>query len=47
MKEIEIYFNDLTEEAQKQLLEVAGVKTPEEANWDIFPITSIIIGEEE
>lgn len=35
---IEIYFNDLTEEAQKQILEQAGITDPAEANWDVFPI---------
>ena len=35
---IEIYFDDLTEEAQKKVLECAGIEDPAEANWDVFPI---------
>ena len=38
---MEIYFDDLTEEAQKRLLECAGVEKPEDMNWDVFPITVI------
>lgn len=37
---IEIYFDDLKEEVQKQVLEQAGIKDPSEANWDVFPICS-------
>lgn len=37
----ELYFTDLTEEAQKELLEKAGVESPEDMNWDVFPITTI------
>ena len=35
--EIEIYFDDLNPEAQKEFLEKLGT-TPEEENWDICPI---------
>lgn len=41
MYEFEIYFSDLNEEAQKDLLDKAGIKDPEDANWDIFPIATI------
>lgn len=37
----ELYFSDLTEEAQQEILEKAGVKKPEDMNWDVFPITTI------
>ena len=39
--EFEIYFNDLKEETQQQLLEAMGIKDPAEANWDVFPITTL------
>lgn len=39
--DFEIYFNDLKEEAQQQLLQAAGIKDPADANWDIFPITVV------
>lgn len=41
--EFELYFSDLSEDAQKRLLEAEGVSDPKELNWDVFPITSIFI----
>ena len=43
MNEVEIYFSDLTEEKQKELLEAAGISDPKEANWDmdIVPIAVV------
>ncbi len=38
---VEIYFEDLNEEAKRTLLEITGVKSPEEHNWDVFPIAVI------
>ena len=35
--EIEIYFDDLKPDAQKEFLEKLGT-TPEDENWDVFPI---------
>ena len=35
--EIEIYFDDLKPEAQKELLDKLET-TPEDENWDVFPI---------
>jgi len=47
VKEFEIYFNDLTEKAQKELLQMAEIETPQDANWDgYWPIASVIIGED-
>lgn len=31
----EIYFSDLNEKAQKEVLEFVGVSDPKEMNWDI------------
>ena len=42
-KIVEIYFDDLTIEAQEYLLEEFDT-TKREENWDVFPIT--IIGRE-
>ncbi len=42
---IDIYFHDLKEDVQQDVLEAAGVKTPEEMNWDVFPLTTIEFGE--
>ena len=42
----EIYFSDLTEQVQKEILEAAGVDKAEDMNWDVFPITTIEFGEE-
>ena len=38
----ELYWGDLTPEAQKELLNVAGLECPEDANWDCLPITEIM-----
>lgn len=42
---IDIYFRDLKGDVQQEVLEAAGVKTPEEMNWDVFPLTTIEVGE--
>ena len=44
---IEIYFDDLKEEAQKELLQQAGIKDPKETNWDVWPICTFEINPEE
>ena len=31
---MEIYFSDLTPDAQKRLLATAGISDPKEANWE-------------
>ena len=38
MKELEIYFRDLIPETQKAVLELFGIESPDEINWDSFPI---------
>ena len=40
MSSFEIYFNDLTQEAQDRLLETFNT-TPEDENWDIAPLAII------
>lgn len=47
MKGFEIYFYDLTEDAQKRYLEFQGVEDPSELNADIFPICVIERGEDD
>ena len=39
--EIEIYFDDLKPEAQKELLDRLGT-TPEDENWDVFPVAVFV-----
>ena len=48
MKEVKIYFNDLTEEKQKELLDTAGITDPKEANWDmnILPVAIVDLEED-
>ena len=41
MEEFEIYFEDLTEEAQKRFLVFMGFKDESDGNYDVFPIASI------
>lgn len=40
VKKYEIFFSDLNEEAQKELLEDIGISDPKEMNWDVLPLTS-------
>lgn len=35
MKSMPIYFSDLNEAAQKELLEFVGVEDPKDMNWDV------------
>lgn len=48
MKTYEIYFSDLNEKAQKELLELVGAESPAEMNWDldILPIAYFDIEED-
>jgi len=41
MIEFPIYFDDLNEETQKRFLEVQGLSSPEEGNYDITPIAIV------
>jgi len=36
--ELEIFFGDLTAEAQKKVLKFLKIRAPEEANLDVFPL---------
>jgi|GEM_PF-4578738 len=38
---IEIYFDDLKKEAQIEILEIYGIKGPEELNADVMPLAII------
>ena len=44
--EVEIYFYDLKPEAQKKLLKAYNVDSPEEMNWDVFPVFTIEVDED-
>lgn len=48
MISFDIYFSDLKEDAQKELLNAVGAKDPEEMNWDmdILPIATFDIEDE-
>ena len=39
--EVEIFFSDLTAEAQQRVLDAYGLKSPDEANWDTFPVFTL------
>lgn len=43
MVEVEIMFSDLTREAQLNLLDAAGLVSPEDANWDVVPIAVVTV----
>lgn len=40
---IEVFFDDLNDEAKKVFLEAMGLNNPEEGNYDEFPIVLIPI----
>ncbi|MFC1816090.1 hypothetical protein ACFL0M_09120 [Thermodesulfobacteriota bacterium] len=44
-KEMEIYFDDLKTEVQKELLD-KWETTPQDENWDVFPI-AVVVREED
>lgn len=44
--QIEIYFDDLKPEAQKEFLDKLRT-TPEEENWDIVPIAIYVMEEDD
>ena len=39
----ELWFTDLTERAQREILELANVTDTREMNWDVLPMTGITI----
>lgn len=47
MHTFNIFFSDLTEEAQKRLMEIVGITDPKEMNWDmdILPIATMDVEE--
>ena len=47
MTVFELYFDDLTDVAKESILKKANLKAPEDANWDVFPITTIEFDDEE
>lgn len=47
METFEIYFSDLKEEAQKELLKAIGVTDPKQMNWDVFPIAECPLFDED
>ena len=44
---LEIYFQDLNEETQEQVLKYYGIHEPEEMNWDVTPIAILERPEQE
>jgi len=38
---MDIYFYDLNERAQEAVLQEAGIKSAEDANWDVYPLAVI------
>ena len=44
---LEIYFGDLNEETQEQVLKYFNIHEPEEMNWDVAPIAILERPEQE
>jgi len=40
----DIYFSDLNPDAQQEILALVKAETPEQMNWDIFPIAEVTLG---
>lgn len=47
MKQFDFYASDLTEEAQKSLCEFLGISDLSEENYDVFPITTLYVDDNE
>jgi len=43
--DVPIFFHDLRPKKQKELLMLAGIENESQANWDIFPIATVVFGE--
>lgn len=43
MTELDVYFRDLPRYLQREVLRLYRIKEPGEMNWDVLPITSIIV----
>ena len=41
MEGFDIWFDELSEEKQKDLLDFYGIENPKEMNWDVFPVTTV------
>ena len=39
----ELFYDDLTPEAQERLLETAGLESPSDMNWDVLPIDVFVV----
>ena len=37
----EVFFNDLTKEAQEAILKFYGLENPSEANWEYYPLFTL------
>lgn len=46
-KVIDIFFDDLKEEKQQEILEAFKIEKPEDMNWDIIPLAEVYTPEEE
>lgn len=48
-KEMDIFFSDLNEDAQKRLLELVGAKDASDMNWDmdILPLFTFMVEDED
>jgi hypothetical protein len=45
MNEMDIFITDLTPEAQRMVLDFLGLPSPEEGNYDVFPLFSLTNGD--
>ncbi len=41
MRQVEIYFHDLSQDKQKEILKAFEIEKPEDMNWDIYPVAIV------
>ena len=46
MDTLELYFADLTPEAQTRVLEFYNIKSPESLNWDVVPLATLVLADD-
>jgi len=38
---IELFYNDLSREKQQEILKLLKIKSPDDMNWDVFPVAVV------
>ena len=38
---IELFYDDLSREKQQEILKLLKIRSPDEMNWDVFPVAVV------